>query len=117
MASVFKKGQTNLKLKIVSENKVLLPGVTALIFTPSLHRDATYFPDPDRFRPERFLNEKDDLKNPFAYIPFSAGPRNCMGKVLYLQILFRRAWLHFFIFNFRSQIRHDGSEIGSLRGP
>lgn len=61
------------------ENKTLLPGVTALIFTPSLHRDARYFPDPDEFRPDRFLQEQNDQRNPFAYIPFSAGPRNCIG--------------------------------------
>eukprot|EP01017_Pseudomicrothorax_dubius_P026026 TRINITY_DN2870_c0_g1_i2.p1 TRINITY_DN2870_c0_g1~~TRINITY_DN2870_c0_g1_i2.p1 ORF type:complete len:279 (+),score=74.17 TRINITY_DN2870_c0_g1_i2:61-837(+) len=43
-----------------------------------------YFDQPFEFRPERFLQEKEDKwsKLPFAYIPFSAGPRHCIGKYL-----------------------------------
>ena len=42
-----------------------------------------YFKDPDHFDPNRWMKTEDKdegTKNPFAYIPFSAGQRNCIGK-------------------------------------
>lgn len=46
-----------------------------------LHRDERYFPNPEEFIPERFLSKtlKENLP-PYAFIPFSAGPRVCIGK-------------------------------------
>ncbi|KAF2898150.1 hypothetical protein ILUMI_08020 [Ignelater luminosus] len=46
----------------------------------SLHRDSKYFPDPEKFDPERFndVNKQDIV--PFTYLPFGAGPRNCIGS-------------------------------------
>lgn len=37
------------------------------------------FPDPDRFDPDRFLPEREALRHRSAYLPFSAGPRFCIG--------------------------------------
>ncbi|XP_049539564.1 cytochrome P450 4c3-like [Anopheles darlingi] len=56
-------------------------GTNAIIVVYQLHRDPAVFPNPDRFEPERFLGDGAvSRRHPYAYIPFSAGPRNCIGQ-------------------------------------
>jgi len=59
----------------------VLPAKTTVLMSQYvLHRDARYFPEPLRFDPERFTPE-EKLKRPkFTYIPFGAGPRQCIGE-------------------------------------
>jgi cytochrome P450 len=45
-----------------------------------MHRDARYFPQPDRFVPERWLESKAAQLPRFAYFPFGGGPRTCIGN-------------------------------------
>lgn len=54
-------------------------GVSVLAFTMGLHRDPKVFPNPENFDPDRFMAKNCFQRNPFSYIPFSAGPRNCIG--------------------------------------
>jgi len=44
------------------------------------HRDARYFPDPESFRPERWLDGLARRLPRYAYYPFGGGPRVCIGN-------------------------------------
>jgi cytochrome P450 len=49
-----------------------------------LHRHPRYWQDPDVFRPERFAPEHEAQRPRFAYMPFAAGPRHCIGETFAL---------------------------------
>jgi cytochrome P450 family 4 len=56
-------------------------GASVSVQVYALHRNKELFPDPLSFKPERFQKEQSIGRHPFAFIPFSAGPRNCIGKL------------------------------------
>jgi cytochrome P450 family 4 len=45
----------------------------------TVHRDPFVYPEPNVFKPERFLPENSKERDPYAWIPFSVGPRNCLA--------------------------------------
>uniref|UniRef100_A0A2S2PYL3 Cytochrome p450 n=1 Tax=Sipha flava TaxID=143950 RepID=A0A2S2PYL3_9HEMI len=68
--------ETTLNIK----NYIIPPKTTIVIYPYILHRTEEIYPNPEEFIPERFLNEDNKSKFLFGYLPFSAGPRNCVGQ-------------------------------------
>ncbi|HZZ80855.1 MAG TPA: cytochrome P450 [Gemmataceae bacterium] len=55
-------------------------GTTVLMPAWVVHRDARWYDEPERFRPERWGKERVKSMPKFAYFPFGGGPRVCIGQ-------------------------------------
>jgi cytochrome P450 len=61
----------------------LIPANAVLAISPYVvHRHLDFWDDPEAFDPERFSTECESSRHRFAYIPFGAGPRKCIGNNL-----------------------------------
>jgi enediyne biosynthesis protein E7 len=60
-----------------------VPARADVMISPyTLHRHPGFWPEPDEFRPERFAASATPVAHRYAYIPFGAGPRVCVGSHL-----------------------------------
>jgi cytochrome P450 len=65
----------------VQLREVVIPkGSVAGLMLYSAHHDARWFPEPEKFDPERFSPEREHTIPRYAYLPFGAGPRVCIGN-------------------------------------
>ncbi|CAH0559998.1 unnamed protein product [Brassicogethes aeneus] len=59
--------------------KVIPPNTDIHCFIFGTHRNEKFYPDPKKYDPDRFLPEEVAKRPQFAFLPFSRGPRNCLG--------------------------------------
>lgn len=66
----------------IDEGNITLPVGTSLVIPIHyLHRDSQFWEDPWEVKPERFLPENVKNRDPNAFVPFSLGPMDCLGRV------------------------------------
>lgn len=64
---------------IINSELTIPAGMAVYIPVYALHHDPEAWPDPEVYDPERFRGPAKDTRHPFQFLPFGAGPRNCIG--------------------------------------
>lgn len=72
----------------VEINGFVIPkGMVVMVPTWPMHRDPEIWPEAEKFKPERFSKENKETIDPYSYMPFGAGPRNCIGMRFALVVM------------------------------
>lgn len=75
---------------LASQPLTIPAGATVVIGTLRVHRHSDLYENPNEFNPDNFLPERTQNRHYYGFIPFSAGPRSCVGRkyaILKLKIL------------------------------
>lgn len=75
--------------RVPNSNIILEKGSHIYIPLRGIHWDPEYYPNPERFNPERFSEENSQGRHPCAWLPFGAGPRHCIGDklgIMYMKV-------------------------------
>jgi len=80
-------------------------------FFPSQYNEK-YFKEPEKFKPERWEDPQNKI-DPYAFIPFSAGPRNCIGQ--HLAILEAKIIISEFLEKFNYKLVENYEMKGTIR--
>lgn len=101
----------------IEVGEYLVPAGTQIMTLPYIiHRDPELFPEPDLFRPERFLDRR--TLNRTAFFPFSMGPQACMGAQFATTESLMIVGRLLTQFQFRDRGEHDpGSVLGITLRP
>ncbi|XP_033230131.1 cytochrome P450 4C1-like [Belonocnema kinseyi] len=94
------------------KNFVAPAGTSVQLYIYDLHRDPSFWPNPHKFDPDRFLPDRIQGRHPYSYIPFSAGARNCIGQKFALMEL--KALIAHILHNFELEAIDLANEINLL---
>ncbi|XP_013134621.1 PREDICTED: cytochrome P450 4C1-like [Papilio polytes] len=72
---------------VTLSNYTVPAGTSCHIHIYDLHRNERLYPNPSVFDPDRFLPENVAKRHHYAYVPFSAGPRNCIGQKFAIMVM------------------------------
>uniref|UniRef100_A0A6E8V9L6 Cytochrome P450 n=1 Tax=Anopheles coluzzii TaxID=1518534 RepID=A0A6E8V9L6_ANOCL len=87
----------NEDVQLASKNYTIPAGTTVVIGTYKIHRREDLYPHPETFNPDNFLGAYPN-RHYYSYIPFSAGPRSCVGRkyaMLKLKVLLSTVLRHY----------------------
>lgn len=90
------------ELKLASSDHTIPAGATVVIGTYKLHRNEQIYPNAEKFDPDNFLPERQANRHYYAFIPFSAGPRSCVGRkyaMLKLKVILSTVLRQFRVFS------------------
>jgi cytochrome P450 len=65
--------------KLPGTDLIIKKGHAVAVPIIGIHHDERYYPNPEKFDPERFSSENKHKINPYTWLPFGSGPRNCIG--------------------------------------
>lgn len=92
--------------KIPDSDVTIEKGTSVTICNYGMQMDEKYFPNPEKFEPERFADEEKSKTNNYAYLPFGGGPRFCIG--MFTKII-KTFFVTHWIYIFRSKIWIDAN--------
>ncbi|XP_073941945.1 cytochrome P450 6k1-like [Choristoneura fumiferana] len=64
----------------LTDDVVIEKGIPVFVNVMAIHRNEKYYPEPEKWRPERFSNPSDNDNKQFTFLPFGEGPHFCIGK-------------------------------------
>jgi cytochrome P450 family 6 len=74
---LFRRVSANYKVDAL--NVTLPENMNITIPVYAIHHDKDIYPNPEVYDPDRFSPENIKTRNPYAFLPFGAGARNCIG--------------------------------------
>uniref|UniRef100_G3VNQ5 Cytochrome P450 family 4 subfamily F member 8 n=1 Tax=Sarcophilus harrisii TaxID=9305 RepID=G3VNQ5_SARHA len=84
------------------DGHIIPKGISCLVNIFGTHHNPTVWTNPEVFNPYRFDSNNSQKMSPLAFMPFSAGPRNCIGKnfaMAEMKVVLALTLLHFRVFS------------------